>query len=232
MKHVVLVLAAAFALMGQTPSPAPMPGSVLHLTYQWGFNTGADHWGQGTGTTTVDLVPASDGGVMVYGTDWLWDTLKARETNACEAYPAGTIDCKQAPNAISPIQLTLFPLVAGAYFSKAEITPSASWHRAYTVHAAIAPIGSSMLSQPDTYTFDYSFQGQGKIPNENNIIIQSTGTFARQGGFFHGKGTQRIAYDPVNKIPLAVNDVRTHLAEASTNNNDAIELRLMGGTRP
>src|SRR5271166_6542152 len=126
MKTVGLLLASLLALGGQAPAAVPAP--VRHLVYQFGYNTKVAKAGNGTGTTTVDILgPAQDGGVMISGTDYWWNTARPRATNTCEVYPNGGVTCAERPYAISPMQLTLFPLLAHKYFSGLAAGPTSSW---------------------------------------------------------------------------------------------------------
>ena len=82
-------------------SAQAQPPLIRHLVYQFGFNTKAASAGTGTGTTTVDIYgPTADGGLLISGQDFWWNTVRPRATNTCEVYPNGSVDCKDAPYAI------------------------------------------------------------------------------------------------------------------------------------
>lgn len=235
MRPVALFLLALFSLTAQTPSVSPAPGSVLHLVYQWGFNTGAAKPGPGTGTTSIDIMgPANDGGVMIQGTDWIWNTTRARQTSVCELYPNGRINCAQAPYGLSPIQLTIFPLLGQEVFQKLGSSGTGTWQQSYKVRAAVLPAaqGQPFLSNPYTWDFVYTFTGKGPIADASGTtLVTSMGTFAQEGGYFRGSGTQKIAYDPLAKIPVAISDVRTHVPQRNTS-NDSVEVKLLSATVP
>jgi len=216
-----LLLIAFVALSGQSPAP------LRHLVYEFGYNTAVASSGNGTGTTTVDILgPAKDGGVMISGTDYWWNTARPRATNTCEVYASGTVSCSQAPYALSPIQLTLFPLLGRSYFK--QLSPSGTWKHTYQVKAAILPGASGFAGQLTTWNCAYTLHGKGPIPNAGGtILVESTGRLDQQGGrFFVATSKQRIAYDPAAKIPVVVRDVRTHVPQRSVYSNDLVELKL------
>ncbi|MBV8197686.1 MAG: hypothetical protein JO263_06105 [Candidatus Eremiobacteraeota bacterium] len=226
-KSYALSFISVLALMGQTPSQST---PARHLVYEFGYNTAVASSGQGTGTTTIDIMgPAKDGGVMISGTDFWWNTVRPRATNTCELYPSGKVSCSAAPSAISPIQLTIFPLLASHYFSGLNASGTSSWLRTYTVYAAVLPgAASGFASNAYTWNCTYSLQGKGLIPKAGGaILVQAHGTLAQQGGrYWKASSKQRIAYDPAAGIPVVVRDVRTHLPMRSVYSNDLVELKL------
>ncbi len=227
MKIFGLLLVVVVGLSGQAPAPA-----VHHLVYEFGYNTKAASSGQGTGTTTIDISgPVADGGMMVSGTDFWWNTVRARATNTCEVYPNGNVKCSQAPYALSPMQLTLFPLLAHNFFHGLSPGGKSSWERSYQVTAAIIPGASGMAGQSTTWDCSYTLHGKGPIANAAPLIlITAQGTLNQQGGHsLKASSKQSIVYDPVAKIPAIVNDVRTHLPMKSVYSNDTIELKLKKG---
>ncbi len=144
MKIIGLLVAALLALSAQTGASAP----ARHLVYRFGYNTKVANSGNGTGTTTVDILgPAADGGVMIGGTDDWWNTARPRATYTCEVYPNGGVSCAQAPYAISPMQLSLFPMLAAKYFSGLAAGPTSSWTKNNQVKAAIVPGASGFAGQ-------------------------------------------------------------------------------------
>jgi hypothetical protein len=218
-----VLLAVLVASSGQA---AP---SVRHLVYQFGFNTSAAASGRGTGTITVDILgPAADGGVEIRGTDSWWNTVRPRATNTCELYANGGVSCTQAPFALSPIQLTLFPLLARNYFAGLSRSGTSSWKRTFNVKAALVPGAAGFAGQLTTWACTYTLQGKGPIPDAAPaIMVHTEGTLVQQGGrYFRATSKQAIAYDPVAGIPVAVRDVRTHLPQTTVFNNDLISLKL------
>jgi len=236
-KSIVMVLAVLVGLSGQTPAAASLPPLIRHLVYQFGYNTKVAKQGQGTGTTTIDIYgPTSDGGLMISGSDFWWNTARARATNTCEVYPNGSVDCGTRPYAISPIQLTIFPLLARRYFHKMATNSSATWTHSFKVIAAIIPGGSTTFATtPYTWNCAFTLTGNGPIAKSvpATDLVHSTGTLTQEGGrYFSMKSTQRIAYDPVAKLPAFVSDVRTHYPQSSVYNNDLIELQLIKVSPP
>jgi hypothetical protein len=226
MKSIGLLVAAIVILSAQSPAPAP----VRHLVYQFGFNTPVASSGQGTGTTTIDILgPAADGGVMISGTDQWWNTVRPRAANTCEVYPNGGVSCLQAPYALSPIQLTLFPLLGRSYFKGLGAGATASWTRSYPVKAAILPGASGFAGQLSTWNCAYNMQGKGPIHNAAPLVlILAQGTLDQTGGrYLKATSKQRIVYDPVRKVPAIVRDERTHLPQRSVYNNDVVEAKLI-----
>lgn len=226
MKTIGLLLAALFFLSGQAAAPAP---AARHLVYQFGYNTKVANSGQGTGTTTIDISgPAPDGGVMISGTDHWWNTVRPRATNTCEVHPNGNVSCSQAPYAISPIQVTIFPLLARGYFKALNTGATSSWKRSYQLYAAILPGASGFAAQPTTWHCSYDLQGKGPIKGAAPLVlIEADGTLTQQGGtYLKATSKQRIVYDPVAKIPAIVRDVRTHIPMRSVYSNDLIEVTL------
>ena len=216
-----LLLIAFVALSGQSPAP------LRHLVYEFGYNTAVASSGNGTGTTTVDILgPAKDGGVMISGTDYWWNTARPRATNTCEVYPGGSVSCSQRPYALSPIQLTLFPLLGRSYFK--QLSATGTWKHTYQVKAAILPGASGFAGQLTTWNCAYTLHGKGPIANAGGtILVESTGRLDQQGGrFFEATSKMRIAYDPVANIPVVVRDVRTHVPQRSVYSNDLVELKL------
>ncbi len=225
MKTIVMLLAALIALSAQTPAQKPL----RTLVYQFGYNTPVAAQGNGTGTTTVQIMGAApDGGMMVTGTDDWWNSARPRAANTCEVYSDGTVACSQAPNAISPIQLTLFPLLGAAFFKGVAANPSSSWSRTYTVKAAVLPGAGGYAGQVYTWKCTSSLQGKGVQSGSPNIMLTTSGTLAQQGGrYWKATSKQRIVYTPAGKIPILVTDTRTHIPMRSVYSNDLVELKIL-----
>lgn len=227
MKTLGPLVAAFFILSGQTSPMAAAP-LTRHLVYQFGYNTAAASSGNGTGTTTIDIAPAKDGGVMISGTDHWWNTVRPRATNTCELYPNGNVKCAQAPYSISPIQFTIFPLLAHDYFKKLDSAATSSWSHSFEFYGAIIPGASGFAGQPYTWKCSYNFHGKGPIKNAGHLVlIEAQGTLNQQGGtYLKATSKERIVYDPIAKITAIVRDVRTHIPMRSVYSNDLIELKL------
>jgi hypothetical protein len=223
-RKIAMLLVALVLLSGQSPAPA-----ARHLVYEFGYNTPVASSGNGTGTTTIDVSGlAADGGLLVSGTDHWWNTVRPRATNTCELYRNGDVKCNQAPNAISPIQVTIFPMLAHSYFSGLNAAATSNWSHTYQVYAAIIPGASGFAGQPTTWNCSYELRGEGPIKGANGLVlVVGSGTLAQQGGKY-GKATSkvRVVYDPVAKVPGIVRDVRTHIPYRSVYSNDLIELKL------
>lgn len=228
MKRLGPLLAAFFILSGQT-SPMTAAPATRHLVYQFGYNTAAANSGNGTGTTTIDISgPAADGGLMVSGSDHWWNTVRARATNTCELYRNGNVKCAQAPNAISPIQLTIFPVLAHSYFAGLNSGATSKWTHTFKVYAAIVPGASGFAGQPNNWDCSFNLHGEGPIKNATPfVLITGTGTLNQQGGtYLKATSKIRIAYDPVAKVPGIIREVRTHIPYRSVYSNDLIEVKL------
>jgi hypothetical protein len=202
---------------------------VRHLVYEFGYNTKAASSGNGTGTTTIVISgPLPDGSVMISGTDYWWNTARPRATNTCEVHPNGGVSCTQRPYAISPIQLTLFPLLAAHYFSGLSAGGKSSWEQTYKVKGAIIPGATGFAGQLYTWNCTFDLQGKGPIPKAGAaVLIQTNGTLVQQGGrYLQATSKQRIAYDTAANVPVAVSDVRTHLPQTNVYNKDLVDLKL------
>ncbi|HVN68128.1 MAG TPA: hypothetical protein VMU38_00540 [Candidatus Binatia bacterium] len=222
-----------FAVSGQSPAPstapAHAPAHAHHLVYQFGYNTAVASSGNGTGTTTIDISPAKDGGITITGTDEWWNTVRPRASNTCEVYSSGTVACTAAPYALSPIQLTLFPLLARGFFKQLNSSATSSWKANYDVKAAIIPGASGFAGQLYTWACSYALKGQGPVKGAAPLVlILADGTLTQQGGrYLKATSKQRIVYDPVAKIPAIVRDVRSHIPQTSVYNNDLVEVKLI-----
>jgi hypothetical protein len=228
----VAVFAVILALSGQAPA-APSP--VLHLVYEFGYNTKVAKSGPGTGTTTIDVGGvAADGGLMVSGTDFWWNTVRPRATNTCEVYVSGSVSCLQRPYALSPIQLTIFPLLARHYFKGLSMNGTSNWKNSFEIKAAIVPGANGFAGQLYTWSCTYTLEGKGVSPESKPLIlIQQNGTLNQQGGRFRAATEKAgVLYDPVNKVPAYVSESRTHLPQSTVYNKDSIEVKLIRMKRP
>lgn len=225
MKTLGLLAAVMLALSGQRPAPAA-PTHLLHLVYEFGYNTKVAGSGQGTGTTSVDISgPAADGGLIVSAADFWWNTVRPRATNTCEVYATGRVSCNTAPNALSPIQLTIFPLLARNYFKGLSAKGTSSWTNSYSVKAAVIPGATGFAGQAYTWDCTYHMQGKGPVPNGAPMILITTSGSLSQG-YLNAKSKQRILYDPVNQVPAFASDARTHIPMRSVYSNDLVEVKL------
>ena len=93
---------------------------------------------------------------------------------------------------------------------------------------AIVPGASGFAGQVTTWKCVFTLTGKGPAPgNAHLILVHQTGTLDQQGGTYL-KATEKanIAYDPVQKVPAFVEEVRTHFPQRSVYNNDTIQLKL------
>ncbi len=228
MKAFCLFLAVIFGLSIQASALASATGR--HLVYEFGYNTKAAKQGTGTGTETVDVgAQAADGGVMITGTDSWWNTVRPRATNTCELYPNGNVACTQRPFALSPIQLTIFPLLARQYFHPLMGSAHATWPLKYTITAAIIPGANGFMGESTTWNAAYEAKGEGTIKGAApSILVVNNGKLTQQGGrYLSANDKMRIAFDPTLKLPVYVFDERSHLPQRSVYNNDTVELKLL-----
>ncbi len=231
-KRIGLLVGALVVLTAQTAAHASQPAVkyTRHLVYQFGYNTPAASSGQGTGTTTIDIsYPNKDGGLTITGTDHWWNTVRPRAANTCEVSLSGNVMCSQAPNAISPMQLTIFPLLAIGVWKSFNAAGTSSWSRSYKVYAAIIPGASGFAGTPYNWACSYQLQGKGPIKGSPSLmLVEANGTLDQQGGtYLKAKSTQRIAYDPAAKLAVVVTDTRTHIPYRSVYSNDTIGLKLL-----
>jgi hypothetical protein len=229
MRMAALFVVAMLALS----AGAPARTATRTLIYQFGYNTKVADAGNGTGTETIVLAPAPDGGVTITGTDSWWNSVRPRATNTCELHSNGGVACTQAPYALSPIQLTLFPLLARNYFKALAASATSNWTRSYTVKAAILPGSSGFAGQLSTWQCTYQLHGQGPIPKgAPMVLVLATGTLAQQGGrYLKVTSKERISYNPVAGVPYAVNDVRTNVPQRSIYSNDYVQALLVKDSR-
>ncbi|MGD0968121.1 MAG: hypothetical protein ABR949_07510 [Candidatus Aquilonibacter sp.] len=225
MKVIGLLLAALFTLTAQTPTSAP----ARHLVYRFGYNTKVAESGNGTGTTTIDILGrAADGGVMISGTDFWWNTARPRATNTCEVYPSGGVNCAQAPYSMSPMQLTLFPLLARRYFSGLAAGSRSTWTNKFTVTGAIIPGASGFAGKVITWDCVFTLVGKGPIAGSAPLIlVHQTGKMDQQGArYLSATEKADIAYDPDQKAPVYINEKRAHFPQQSVYNYDLIQMKL------
>jgi hypothetical protein len=219
-----------FALVSAAPPPAGSMAAMHHLVYRFGYNGPADDQGNQTGTTTVDIVgPASDGGTTVSMVDDWWHGARPRQQYTCEVYPNGGVKCATAPYAISPIQVTLLPLLAHSYFSALHGNPNANWNVNYTVRATFLPGASGgFAGQVYTWKCAYTLTGQGVVPNGAPVVlVHQEGQMVQQGGpGIKVNQKTKIAFDPRNHLPVVVGSEVT-LIPKTTTNRYVINLRLI-----
>jgi hypothetical protein len=229
----IAALVILIGLSAQTVATASAPNR--HLVYEFGYNTPVASSGNGTGTTTIEIKgPAADGGLIVTGTDYWWNTARPRAANTCEVYADGSVNCSQPPYAISPIQLTIFPLLGSSYFASLSASGTSSWKQSLSIKAAILPGASGFAGQLYTWKYVANLKGEGPIANSKpkSILVVSEGTYDQEGGrYLKASSKERIAYDPAAGVPVVVRETRTHLPQRSVYSNDMVQLKLIKASR-
>ena len=217
------------ALSAQTPTTAP--GSMRHLVYRFGYNTKATESGKSTGTTTVDILGREpDGGLEISGTDFWWNTVRPRATNTCEVYPTGSVICGKPANGISPMQLTLFPLLGRKYFSGLTHHGKSTWTNDTEIKAAIVPGATGFAGMVTTWKCVFTLTNTGPIADSSPplLLIEQKGRLDQQGArYLSANEKANIAYDPVQKVPAIIDEVRTHFPQQTVRNNDTIQMKLI-----
>ena len=244
MKNVVIAvftISALFALAPvaaqQTPEPSAPPATaaaglpaVRHLVYQFGYNTPAASQGNGTGTTTIDIVGlAKDGGMTVTATDDWWNTVNPRQSYTCEVSPDGGVTCAQPPYAVSPIQIAVLPLLGQQYFSALSAGSGANWKQAYKVQATFFPgAGIGFAGQVYTWNCESALSGKGTVPNAAPLLlIHSDGTMKQQGGrYITVIQKANIAFDPRISMPVFIDEAITFVPRLTVNQY-TIQLKLI-----
>ena len=236
MKYSLLGVFIAGTLLMASPalsqsSPGAGLPAVRHLVYQFGYNTKAAKQGNGTGTTTIDIVGlAADGGMNVTATDFWWNTVNPRQTSTCEVYPNGGITCPTRPYILSPIQVTILSLLGRHYFSALTGGTNVSWQQTFAVKAAFAPSAPGGFSgQLYTWNCTNALQAKGTTPNDGGpvVVIHGTGTMKQQGGRYYTVNQKStILFDPRLKIPVYLSENFKFVPQRNTNREE-IELKLI-----
>jgi len=228
-----MVLSAGRAQAEQSAPSAPSLPPVRHLVYRFGYNTPAADSGRNTGTTTVDFAGiADDGGVKITATDVWWNSTKPQQSYTCELYATGSVACKELPNAISPIQIAIVPLLAKEVFAGLSSGPTATWNPQWNVRATFFPgAGIDFAGQVDTWNCAYTFGGQGTIPNTTSGLplnkVQLKGSMTQQGGRRIVANQQaNILFDPRLNVPVYVDELLTFVPQVNTDRY-TVELKLI-----
>lgn len=220
---------AAASAPATPPAPAVLP-AMRHLVYQFGYNTKAAKQGTGTGTTTIDIVGvAKDGGLTVTATDNWWNTVRPRQTYTCEVYSNGGVNCAQPPNALSPIQVAIVPLLGSSYFHALAASPTATWQQSYPVKATFAPSASSgFAGQVYTWNCAYTLTGKGPVPKgQPLLLVHLHGAMKQQGGRYVTVNQKaNVAFDPRISMPVYIDEEFTFVPRLSVNRY-TIEAKLI-----
>jgi len=242
MKRTLYLFAALTVMCAQLPvaaeqSTIAFTPTMRHLVYRFGYNTRASDSGQGTGTTTIDIVgPGKHGGLLVKATDFWWNTPRPRQTHACEVQANGDVDCTGGEaQALSPIQAVIVPLVASNYFASLGSGGTSSWKQNYKVTATFAPAAhSGFAGKVTTWNVAYSLEGKGTVPNDAPIVlVHAEGRLEQQGGrHVKAQAKGKIAYDPRIHVPAMVSQEFIFVPRQTTDRY-TVELRLQKhGTSP
>ncbi|MGA8533342.1 MAG: hypothetical protein WB615_04485 [Candidatus Tumulicola sp.] len=196
------LIAALLALGGTAPESSP-PEPVRHLQYRFGWNAEVADTGPYTGTLSVDLQPpTSDGSVTATATELWWNTIRPTATDTCQIYPNGGITCSQRPYSLSPMSLTLFPLLASNYFDVLAGGVS-TWKRDFELTKGLG-----------IWDCDFTLNGKGPISGSPQLnLIEAAGTITPHVNHSVEETvdvTTRIAYDPIAKLPVLVNQELKH----------------------
>jgi hypothetical protein len=196
-----LILAGLLALASPSPEPSPAY-PVRHLEYRFGWNAAVADTGPYTGTLKVDLqLPTTDGSVPVAATETWWNALRPSATDNCQIYPDGGISCLQRPYSLSATDLALFPLLSSKYFDGLGAGKS-TWQKAFQLTRGLS-----------VWDCAFTLNDKGTIPGSGLRLIVATGTIAPHGDRYGEEAvsvTARIAYDPVGKLPVLVNQEMLH----------------------
>lgn len=224
MKTLLAAVFIAGVALSASPAPAQQAGlpAIRHLVYRFGYNTPATKSGTGTGTTTIDIEGlAPDGGMTVKATDDWWNTVRQRQTYSCEVYPDGGVTCAQPPNAISPIQIAVVPLLGQHYFSALSAGANSTWRQKYKVRATFAPAASSgFAGQVYTWNCAYALTGKGMVPNNGHQVnvVHSTGAMKQQAGRNIAVNQKaNLLFDPKLKMPVYVDEEFTFIPRLTVN---------------
>src|SRR5262249_19779951 len=154
-----------------------------------------------TGTLKIDLQPpATDGSIAVAATEMWWNTLRPTATDDCAIFPNGAISCLERPYSLSPMDLTVFPLLATNYFNGLTLGKS-SWPTSFQLTKGISLWDCATMSD------------QGIVPGTSLRLVVGTGTITPHGNHYTEEAVQvttRIAYDPVARLPVLVNQEMLH----------------------
>lgn len=214
-----------------TAPPAAILPSMRHLIYEFGYNTKAAKQGNGTGTTTIDITGiAKGGGMIVKATDNWWNSVNPRQTYTCEVYPDGMVNCVEPPQALSPIQVAIVPLLGKNYFSALSGGAHATWQQNYTVRATFAPIAArGFMGQVYTWNCAYTLQGKGTTPNNGEVlnVLHSSGSMKQQGGrYVKVNQKANLLYDPHLQTPVYVDEELTFVPRLTTDRY-TVQLKLI-----
>jgi hypothetical protein len=237
MKYSLLGVFIAGTLLMATPALSQSaPGTALpavrHLVYEFGYNTKAAKQGNGTGTTTIDIVGlAADGGMNVTATDHWWNTVNPRQTSNCEVYANGNVTCGQRPYNLSPIQVTILSMLGQHYFSALSGGPNSSWQQTFAIKASFAPSapGGGFAGQLYTWNCTNALQAKGTTPNEGKpvVVIHATGTMKQQGGrYITANQKSTVLYDPRLKTSVYLSEEFRFVPQRNTN-RETVELKLI-----
>lgn len=222
------------ALADSTASQgAPAAGMPMktHLVFQFGVNQPAAESGDGTGTTTFDIVGvASDGGLTVNATDNWWMAVHPKQTTTCEVYPNGNVTCSKPPYGLSVLQASVMPLLGRSYFSQLSTSPTSSWKQNYKIKATFLPgvMGAGFAGQVYTWNGTFSLTGKGTYAKQPPLLdIHSNGSLKQEGGRYTEVSQKAtFLYDPRIQMPVYVDAVMRVVPQQSVNSY-SVEMKLI-----
>jgi hypothetical protein len=207
LKNAAVVFAVLLCMSGQTPAPAPTP--LTHLEYRFGYHTDSVDEGPGTGTLSVDIYGLqSDGGVLVSGQDYWWDSVRPRATNTCEVYANGSVACTQRPYDLAWLQADVFPLLGREFFSGLSTDPQRHWQQHFTITRGNLDIWRYVF---DLHAHVPVSKSEARIP----IDVTETGADERYSAPLKPVLNGVIVYDPIDKVPVSIHygEVRLELTK-------------------
>jgi hypothetical protein len=215
-----LFVAALFALGLAAAQPSASPAPVRHLEYRFGWNANVADSGPYTGTLSVDLEPPNaDGGVSATATELWWNAIRPTQSSTCDVGLDGSIACLQRPYLLSPMALALLPLLAGHYFDGLIPGGASNWKRNFTLTKGVG-----------VWDCNFALNGQGAIAGSPQLdLVLGTGKISPQGDHYREETvdvTDRIAYDPVAKLPVLLNAEMMH-NHARPRSLETVQLKLV-----
>ena len=227
MKIPALLIAALLALSGQTPGPSSQ--AMRHLVYQFGYNAKVADSGPGTGTTTIDIRQAADGGLRINATDRWWNSVQPDRSSSCELYPNGGVTCDERPYFLTGIQAVIVPLLARDYFQALSVQSNATWNESFDIRALFTPsLYVDFADQLTTWKCASTLNSKGTVPNAAPLIlIESNGSMKQEGGRYLSLNQKAsIIVDPRINAPVFVTALMTP-APQLTVDRYSVQLRLV-----
>jgi hypothetical protein len=222
MKNYLALLAALFALSGQAPAPNSAAVPVRRLDYAFSIYPNLGNGG-GRGTLHVAVLGrASDGGLLIQGTDdWdlPWGRDREHQTIACEVYDSGTVTCPDDEVGLSPMQRSLFPLLATGFFTdgneqRFQIVDRGPLGVLTTM--SDTKLVTSQTSNPDRLAVDLDQRVDWKATSV-------TVPFAT--------ARANVIYDRQSAVPVSLHESWNDLHNPNLHDSYTLEMKLTGDSR-